>query len=343
MWQLDNQTPFAADSTWIRDADGAEIWIVAVKASYALLPDGSTRIAAHQVPVNTGTVLHDDGVSPVHETDLGPPKLNTDVWLAGHAYPPGGQAVTRLRAGFEVGPVVRHLQVLGDRYRVPGLLGNAASAPQPFTQMALTWARAYGGSGPDCPTGNPVGRGIVADARGLTWLPNLEHPSRATTNLLVTSPSMGVGPVPRHWPQRSRHGGTYDAAWQATRAPLPPADVNALHWQVAPEPQQAPGHLRGGEPVALMNLTPPGFAKNGMYRFRLPRLTLGFRTRFYDGSILISRSVVHSVILQPDGHHGSGPLVSVVHHMHLPCHAKVNLLDRTSITRKTRPLDRDGT
>ena len=90
----------------------------------------------------------------------------------------------------------------------------------------------------------------------------------------------------------------------------------------------------------LQGITPAGFAPKGVYRSRLPKLTLGFTTRFYDGSTQPSHSVIHSVILQPDGLEGSGPLVSVVHHMALPCHAKVNQLDRTLITEKQRPLDR---
>jgi hypothetical protein len=32
MWQIDNRSPFAAAGTWVRDRQGREIWIVAVKA-----------------------------------------------------------------------------------------------------------------------------------------------------------------------------------------------------------------------------------------------------------------------------------------------------------------------
>jgi len=328
MWALENHTAYAADHCWVRDADGAEIWIVAVKATYELLPDGSTRVAQHQEPVNAGLVTHADGISPEHETDLGPQKAATDVWLAGHAWSQNGQPVPHLQVEFEVGPVARRINVYGDRHWVGGLV---ASQPEPFTQMPLTWARAYDGNLPGGAAGNAAVPGASKAAPGPRLLPNLEHPQ----NLFDRSASLGVGPIPGHWPQRARHAGTYDAKWQATRAPLQAADLDPRYWQVSTPEQQVPERLKGGENVMLLNLTPPGFAKHGLYRTRIPRLTLGFKTHFHDGSSATSRSVIHNLILLPDL-----PALCVVHHMALPCHPKVNLLDRTVITEKNRPLDR---
>jgi hypothetical protein len=330
MWQISNRTLFAADFTWIRDADGAEVWIVAVKATYELLPDGASRIAAHQPPVNSGLVLHEDGKSPLFETDLGPSKGATDIWLVGHAHSQTGQPVTQIRIGFSIGATVRQLDVIGDRDA-----HNSFTAPKPFISMPLTWARCYGGSGPECSSGNPVGCGIMPQADGRHPLPNLLQPNNSSGTI-----AQGVGPIPRHWPQRSQYAGTYDAAWQQSRAPLQAADIDPRHWQVAPTEQQAPGHLKGGETITLQGVTPAGFAPGSIYRSILPKLSLGFRTKFYDGSIISSRSVIHSVILLPDGVGGSGPLISVIYHTALPCHAKVNQLDRTIIIEKRRPLDR---
>ena len=42
MWQIDNRTPFAAERGWVRDRDGAEVWLVAVKCTFDILPDGTT-------------------------------------------------------------------------------------------------------------------------------------------------------------------------------------------------------------------------------------------------------------------------------------------------------------
>jgi hypothetical protein len=41
MWALDNRTPYKAGSTWGRDKDGVHEWIVAVKGTFDIRPDGS--------------------------------------------------------------------------------------------------------------------------------------------------------------------------------------------------------------------------------------------------------------------------------------------------------------
>ena len=50
MWMVLNETPYAADRNWAIDKHGAKSWIVAVRATFDVLPDGSTQIAAEQPP-----------------------------------------------------------------------------------------------------------------------------------------------------------------------------------------------------------------------------------------------------------------------------------------------------
>ncbi len=64
-----------------------------------------------------------------------------------------------------------------------------------------------------------------------------------------------------------------------TRQPLLPDDLDDRFFQCAPPDQQAPQFLRGGEPVVLLRLTPAADL-----RFTLPKVYLGFETRFYDGN-----------------------------------------------------------
>lgn len=338
MWQLDNHTPFAADRSWIRNPEGLEIWVVAVKATYDILPDSDTRIAAEQVPVHAGPCLDPEGRYLLYETDLGPAKAATDILLNGQAHSPTGEAVSELAIAFRVDGMIRKAMVFGDRLWQRGMLGTRAGKPEPFVSMPLTYARAWGGDDQDLvgASGNPAGCGILKPPDGEPWrMPNIEDFDRRLHTPHERVPVAGFGPVPPHWPGRRRYAGTYDEAWLEIRAPLLPVDLDPRHWQVAPPEQQFEGHLRGGEPVVLMNLTPAGFCPDSRLMFHLPKLSLGFETRFYDGSMERSRPRIHSLTLEPDY-----PRLSIVYHMTLPCHPKVNLLDRTVVTLKQRPLDR---
>lgn len=91
MWQINNQTPYAIKESWIRGREGEEIWIVALKATWDILPNGTTRLSSVQSPVNAGKVLHNDGTSLLYDTDLGPEKKATDIILNGCAQAAGGK------------------------------------------------------------------------------------------------------------------------------------------------------------------------------------------------------------------------------------------------------------
>lgn len=336
MWRIDNRTPYAAERSWIRDADGAEVWVVAVKATYDILPDGTTRIAAEQPPVNTGPVPHPGLKSLRYDTDLGPAKSNTDIILNGHAHSPQGNPVSELLVGFSVAGIVRSACVYGDRHWDDGF-PSMPTKPAPFTSMPLVYERAFGGKLPEQKRelSNPVGRGIQPDEEGRIWLPNIEARDKQVSGKGDRPPVTCFGALPVQWPDRRQYAGTYDDAWFEHRRPLIPTDLQPAFWQIAPAQQQASGHLKGGEAILLANLTPPGFVPDSRLALTLPKLTLAFQTYFHDGTMERSRARIHTVILEPDY-----PRLSVVHHMTLPCHPKVNMLDRTLIIQKKRPLDR---
>lgn len=336
MWRVDNHTQYTVGCTWIRDQDGAEVWVVAVKATYDILPDGELQVANVQVPVFAGPVPYENSDSVQHETDLGPEKAATDVLLIGNAWALNGKPVTDMLVGLKVGAMTRVAHVYGDREWKSLLLVDTPGAAKPFTKMPLTWERAYGGDGPECRSGNPVGCGIHPDAHGIRTMPNIEHSKKRLSSPRSNLPATGFGPIARNWPLRRQYGGTYDANWQATRAPLLPLDFDHRFWQIAPVEQQVPGRLKGGEPIALAGLAPSGFGNDGVLHATLPKVTLAFETQFTDGTSVNSRSAIHSVIFDTS----DTPRVSVVHHMALPCHAKVNQLARTIIFEKSRPLDR---
>ncbi len=332
MWQIENRTRFAAERGWVRDRNGAEVWVVAVKCTFDIKPDGSTEIAEEQPPVlrvpeHTG----EPGKSSLrYEADLVLTKTTTDVIVLGHAYAPGGRPVTQLDVGFKVGPVQKVLRVFGDRK----WNGFGPSAPQPFLKMPIVYERAYGGMDRksdhperDWDWRNPVGTGfaVAGDHMGDVALPNIEYPNEPFRSWNDRPRPAGFGPIACHWQPRVAFAGTYDEKWMKERQPLLPDDFDERYFQCAPADQQAPAFLRGGEPVVLRGLN-----AGGELRFTLPKVFLGFDTRFYDGSREIhTRRALHTVILEPDG-----PRASLVFQSALPCHSKVQQLARTIVSVK---------
>lgn len=342
MWQIDNRTPFAAERGWVRDRNGAEVWLVAVKCTFAIKPDGTVDVAPDQPPVlRVPEHYGEPGKSSIrYEADLVLTKKTTDILVVGNAYAPQGRPVDQIDVGFRVGSVKKLLRVIGDREW--GALG--AAPPQPFVTMPLVYERAFGGvdlqsSHPDrdWEWRNPVGTGFAVsrgNARNLK-LPNLEDPKQLIRSWDDRPAPAGFGPLCSHWQPRASFAGTYDDHWMKTRQPLLPEDFDDRFFQCAPVDQQAPDFLRGGEPVVLLNLYP-----EGDLRFFLPKVYLGFETQFTDGSREIHKNrKLHSVILEPDF-----PRVSLVWHTALPCHFKVQKLKRTIVTVKAdlSPDDREA-
>jgi len=335
MWQLDNRTPFAAERVWTRGRDGAEIWLVAVKCTFDILPDGRTRVAPEQPPVTlVPEYLNPDAPqtsSLKYDLDLVRTKTTTDLIVHGHAYAPGGRPVTTLDVGFRVGPIQKLLKVTGDRT----WQGGAITAPEPFTRMPMTYERAFGGvdartrktASPQWDVRNPAGTGYVASGTPIdgTRLPNIEYPNQLITRAKDRPAPAGFGPICSHWQPRAGFAGTYDERWERERQPLLPEDFDDRYYQCAPADQQPPAFLRGGEPVALLNLTP-----EGELRFELPRVYLGAETFFITRERrLHPRPCLHTVVLEPDERR-----VGLVWHTSLPCHPLVHKLLRTRVIRK---------
>ncbi|WP_233888744.1 DUF2169 family type VI secretion system accessory protein [Paraburkholderia flagellata] len=332
MWEIDNRTQYAADRGWVRDREGREIWLVAVKATFDILADGSSMVSKEQPPVLRVPCYHGEpGKSSIkYDTDLVLTKKTTDVLVIGNAWAPGGKAVTELDAGFRVGPVTKILHISGDRVWTR----FGASKPSPFVKMPLVYERAFGGvdlrseqAERDWDWRNPVGTGFcISHANSIGRpLPNFEYPAMLMQSGNDRPTPAGFGPICSHWQPRAGFGGTYDEHWARKRKPLLPEDFDDRYFQCAPIDQQSPQFLRGGETVVIENLSP-----RGTLRFGLPILHIGFETRFDDGTSEVHKTrALHTVILEPDY-----PRVSIVWHSALPCHFKVQKLVRTRVTQK---------
>ena len=258
MWALDNRTPFAAERTWVRDQNGAEIWIVAVKGTFRIMPDGKVEMSDDQAPIERVPTYRSepDKSSMLYESDLVQTKPTTDILLHGSAHAPNGKPASQVDVTLKVDDLTKTLRVFGDRTWKSGLLGLSMTNPEPFKVMPITYERAYGGidqvsDNPKKHGGerrNPVGAGYAMDAEHLIdkKVPNVEDPRHLICSWRTQPRPAGFGPIARDWSPRMELAGTYDDKWETERLPLPPEDFSERFFQCAPEDQQPAKYLKGG-------------------------------------------------------------------------------------------------
>ena len=281
-----NPTPLAAEVLPLLPPSRDKLTLI-VKGTFDVLPDGRTRLAKAQMPLCGDEYEGPDGDPELvrYESDLVPFKPRTDLLCVGRAHAPGGQPVSSLAVRFGLADRPKEIRVFGERrLRMIGPTPEIGP-PEPFTTMALSYCRAFGGSDPEdsggtslCPT-NPHGRGFArkAGAQQGGLMPNLEDPRRPLHNLAEPALPAGFGPLGRTWQPRLALAGTYDERWQNQRAPELPEDFDYGYFNGAPPDQQIDGYLRGNETLWAENLHP-----------ELPRLSVrlpGVRIRgFFEAS-----------------------------------------------------------
>lgn len=332
MWAITNRTPYKAESTWGRDKDGIHEWIVAVKGTFDIQPDGKLSLADEQLdPLLLPEYNGEIGQSSLrYDADLVAPKPTTDVVLNGTAYAPNGRPSTDFLIALRVGPIKKVLRVRGNRRWDDGPFGGSPTSPQPATRVPIVYERAYGGydhTDPDprlhnMDSRNPVGCGVFSDLRRRARqpLPNFEYPDG---NLEKAGPA-GFGAIDSFWSPRREFAGTYDKAWEQNRLPLLPEDWDPRSLLCSPTDQRPATYLRGGELVELVNLTP-----NGLLRFTLPKVSLTFSTRFatrFDSRIEEHYSRLSTVIIEPDNLRVIMVWVSI-----LACRTESDYLEKTFI------------
>jgi hypothetical protein len=304
MWALLNQTPYAAERTWIRDKGGAHHWVVAVKGTFTVGDDGALRLADEQAPpLLAAEYLGEPGKSSVrYEADVGPMKPTTDVTLLGCAYAPQGRRARVVQASLRVDDLQKELLVHGERAYIGGMGGLDVSTAVAFERRPIVYELAYGGMDTTDPDPrrhamdkrNPIGRGFAREADALVGqpAPSIEYPGG---DLAKAGPA-GFGPIASYWSPRLELWGTYDANWEKTKKPLLPDDYDERVSLCAPADQRPTRHLYGGELVELVNLTPAG-----RLRFALPKLYFTFDTAF-GARREEHRARLVSVVIEPDEH-----------------------------------------
>lgn len=332
MWEVRNETSFAADRIVVIDKHGVRSWVVVIKGTFDIQPDGTLKIADEQLPPTVAPEYRGkDGESSLrYEQDLIAAKPRTDVYLDAVAHPPGGRPCTELAVGLRTPWGQKTLVVRGDRIWERNLMGVIEpSPPRPFVAMPIVYERAYGGYDRQDPDpsehrlyrANPVGTGMFT--RGAHRLgklmPNIGLPGKP-----YDSGPAGFGALCSYWEPRVAYQGTYDARWIEHRRPLLPEDYDPLALQCAPVDQQVAPHLRGGERFGLVNMNP----RLPAIDFELPKRYFGLTTAI--GSKRIEhRAKIDTVIIEPEH-----PRVIVVWHSQLACHHEIDDIDFTLVTEK---------
>jgi hypothetical protein len=173
---------------------------VIAKATYVITDHGRLELSARQRPV----LLEPTKIEGVEfPPDGGYGKAGVDLLAVGSAFTPTGVAQQALVVALSVNDARFALAVIGDRHWRRRWPGWVVSDPQPFVEMPLTWARAYGGharvAGGEVPyVDNPLGKGYVlepATAEGVE-LPNIEDPAARIHSLTDQPRPVSFNPLP---------------------------------------------------------------------------------------------------------------------------------------------------
>jgi hypothetical protein len=302
---IENKTPFAFEVLFLVDEEFRPLVVPVIKGTFEIR-DARCHLAEKQLPVNvSGEHWGEDPEtsSYKYEPEVAFFKPATDVVLVGQAYAPGGRAM-EMDVTLAVGPLRKALKVFGERQWFAVAGGAAMSRPVPFATMPLVYERAFGGwdtRHPDparhaCELRNPAGVGFSLSYLDGLRLPNIEDP-----RALIRGPGdrplpAGVGFVSPHWHPRAPLAGTYDANWQAHRAPLLATDFDRRHLNAASPGLVAPRYLRGGERVVAEGVSP-----DGLLAFTLPVVSPpGIKIVRKDAPDLDMTTNLDTVILEPD-------------------------------------------
>lgn len=335
MWHVANQTPFAADYGWVMDKNGNKIWLVVVKATFDIQPDGRCLLAAENEPVRQVAQPHGEfGKSSLqYETDLAGVKPTTDVLVYGDAMVPKGRFATSLDVSLRAGTLQKRLRVTGDRFWESGVFGLRMSESKPFERMPITYERAYGGwdrsaAQPEdhrLEERNPVGTGFalrVENCEGMR-LPNIEYPDQLISDWKDHPAPAGLNAVDCAWLPRRQLAGTYDDAWRRNRFPLWAEDFVPLYHNSSPIDQRPEQYFSGGEHIEVTSMS-----ESGTLGFDLPKINLAFRTRF--GSERVDREgQLCTVIIEPNV-----PRVMLAWQAALVCNRRADELDETLVVEK---------
>lgn len=302
-----NSLPVLTQTCVHSNAEGREFCVLVAKATFDILPNGTTRLADEQLPFVFADEHHDaPGLSSLkYESEFAPWKPRADVLLVGEACAPAGQRVQSMLVGLVAGQVRKAIRVTGNRVWKRGIARITSTQPEPFIRMPLLYERAFGGSDHthNNPAQhatyeeNPVGVGFHKNANAAvldgTPLPNLEDPRTPVDSPRGLYTPKAYTPVGRSWMPRRAFAGTYDEQWMNQQFPFLPLDFDDRYFQSTPADQQT-HHLQGGEEILCTGMRPDGQLRCAVPRLRVDTLAL------YKDHEVAQQAVCDTLILEPN-------------------------------------------
>ncbi|MCA8956125.1 MAG: DUF2169 domain-containing protein [Planctomycetes bacterium] len=304
--QIIDDTPFATLCFESLSPGGQPLQIAVVRATFAIDDGAALRPLPEQQPVVVAdTYFGEPGTSSLRlPNDLAPHKPNADVVVNATAYAPQGRPCREWSVSVRVGALHQELAVTGPRRFERSLFGWRLTRPEPCTEVPVRYENAFGGQWTDGDETvawehNPIGCGFasprhlprdVGTLAAPQVLPLQHEPALGDSGL-----TLGLGALPPAWQPRRRRAGTFDAQWQAQRAPLLPGDFHAAFYNAASPGLTYPGYLRGGEAVCLR-----GLWRGGDLRFSLPHFELALVATDTAGRRCAALAELDTLCIEPD-------------------------------------------
>lgn len=233
-----------------------------IKATCSFELNGELKLADEQPELVLADSYRDNPeTSSLQQTaEVQPFKQNAEFYLFGKAYPrQSGDPVTSTCIQMQGADwnLEKKLLVLGAHQWQRGFSGITRSKVAPLEPLELQYELAYGGqnqkNGEGLPE-NPAGRGYNPSS---WWMndrraPQIEYESTFQARLDRHNRPAGYGPLPINWLPRARRYGRPLTEQELNQQVCPWGEnIHPQLHHAAPDDQQLPGFLQGGEQIHL--------------------------------------------------------------------------------------------
>ena len=289
--ELRNYSPFPPLVFQSRDANRQDFGVIVLRGTFDIDPGRICRPALQQQPILlVDEYLGEPGKSSlVWENNLAPYKPSADLHIRADAVSPNGLPATQWDVQARVGDVQSVFSVTGPRIWNKGIAGWRLAPPSPVSRVPVTYENAFGGTSsqgsiPQEWEANPIGVGWTPNTRnGIDVLnaPTIIPHKKYQFELGETLESVGLLPIPPQWSLRSKHAGTFNAAWEKTRWPDLPEDFEFNFYNSSPLPSPSTNFFTGSENFTFINLH-----RIPNLTGRLPGISLQGLVRRLEGQII---------------------------------------------------------